>query len=61
MWAQIQQRPELFASAAGYFYSRLNMASGGETEFVGGLYVTGRFFDTFGIGTMLGRTLTDDD
>ena len=61
MWAQIRQRPELFASAAGYFYSRLNMASGGETEFVGALYVTGKFFETFGIGTMLGRSLTDDD
>jgi predicted permease len=61
MWAQVHQRPELFEGAFGYFYSRLNLASGGETEFVDGLYASGRFFETLGVRTILGRTLTDED
>src|SRR3989454_2104271 len=47
MWVQIRQRPQLFDGAFGYFYSRFNLSSGGETEFVDGLYASGRFFETY--------------
>jgi predicted permease len=61
MWAQIRQRRQLFDGVFGYFYSRFNLASGGETEFADGLYASGTFFQTLGVTTLLGRTLTDAD
>jgi putative ABC transport system permease protein len=61
MWEQIRQRPQLFDGAFGYFYTRFNLASGGETEFVGGLYVSGGYFKTLGVSAVLGRALTDAD
>jgi putative ABC transport system permease protein len=61
LWAQIRQRPHLFEGAFGYFYSRFNLASGGETEFVDGLYASGTFFETLGVDAIRGRTLTDAD
>ena len=61
MWTQIRQRPQLFDGALGYSYSRFNLAAGGETEFVDGLWVTGAFFETLGVSASLGRLLTDAD
>jgi putative ABC transport system permease protein len=61
MWEEIRQRPQLFDGAFGYFYSRFNLAAGGETDIANGLYVSGRFFETLGVLPILGRTLTDAD
>ena len=62
VWEQIQRRPELFQSAAGWASStRLNLASGGETQFVDGAWVTGSFFETVGVRALLGRTFSEDD
>jgi putative ABC transport system permease protein len=61
MWSEIQRRPELFDGTLGYFYSRFNLASGGETNFVSGLYVSGGFFETLGVPASVGRTLTHAD
>jgi predicted permease len=61
MWREIRQRPQLFDGAFGYSYSRFNLAAGGETEFVDGLWVTGTFFETLGVSASLGRLLTDAD
>src|SRR6185503_10468111 len=41
--------------------TRFNIASGGETEFVQGLWVDGSYFETLGVPAILGRTLTVDD
>jgi predicted permease len=61
MWNAIRQRPHLFDGAFAYSYSRFNLAAGGETEFVDGLWVTGAFFETLGVSASLGRVLTDAD
>ena len=61
IWDQIRQRPELFASAFAWSGSRFNLASGGETEFVEGIWATGGMFDTLGVPAMLGRTFTNAD
>jgi putative ABC transport system permease protein len=61
MWDQIRRRPALFDGAFAYFYSRFNLAAGGETAFVDGLWVSGGFFETLGVSAALGRTLTDAD
>ena len=41
--------------------SRFNLASGGETQFVDGIWASGRLFETLGVPAMLGRTFTEAD
>jgi predicted permease len=61
IWEQIQQRPQLFESTAAWSGTRFNLASGGETEFVDGLWASGSFFQTLGVPAVLGRTFSDAD
>src|SRR5688500_534182 len=60
-WQQIRQRPQLFDAAAAWSFTRFNLASGGESQFVEGLWATGSFFDTLGVQPILGRTFTELD
>src|SRR3989442_3232490 len=61
IWDQIRQRPQLFDSAFAWSATRFNLASGGETEFVDGIWASGAMFETLGVPAMLGRTFTDAD
>ena len=61
VWQQIQQRPELFDAAAGWTTERLNLARGGESQFVEGIWASGSFFRTLGVPAVLGRTFTEAD
>jgi putative ABC transport system permease protein len=60
-WQQIQQRPQLFEFVAASSLTRFNLASGGESQFVEGMWATGSFFDTLGVAPVLGRTFSDVD
>ena len=60
-WEQIRDRPELFDSVFVWSNARFDLASGGQTEYVNGLWVSGRFFEGLGVPAMLGRTLTPED
>jgi putative ABC transport system permease protein len=61
-WEQIRDRSEeMFDGAFVWSSPRFDVASGGQTEFVNGLYVSGRYFETLGVPAILGRTLTPDD
>jgi predicted permease len=61
VWQQIRDRRELFDGAAALATERLNLASGGEAQFVQGLFVSGEFFSVLGVRSALGRTLGPDD
>jgi len=61
VWEQIRRRPDLFERTAGWSFTRFNLAPGGETAFVDGLWASGSFFDTLGVPAMLGRTFSDVD
>jgi putative ABC transport system permease protein len=61
VWEQIRRRPDLFERTAAWSFTRFNLAPGGETAFVDGLWVSGSFFDTLGVPAMLGRTFSDVD
>ena len=61
VWEQIRRRPELFARTAAWSFTRFNLAPGGETAFVDGLWVSGSFFDTLGVAALRGRTFSDID
>src|SRR5712691_2011812 len=61
VWEQIRRRPDLFERTAGWSFTRFNLAPGGETAFVDGLWTSGSFFDALGVPAMLGRTFSDVD
>ena len=61
IWEQIRDRRDLFDTAFAWSTSRFNLASGGETQFVDGIWASGGMFDTLGVPAMLGRTFTPAD
>jgi predicted permease len=61
VWEQIAQRQELFEHAAAWSFTRFNLSSTGETQFVDGLWASGSFFETLGVPARLGRTFSDAD
>ncbi len=61
VWNEIRQRPALFERAAAWSFTRFNLSSGGETEFINGIWASGSFFDTLGVPAVLGRTFSDRD
>ena len=61
IWEQIRQRREVFDGAFAWSTSRFNLSAGGETQFVDGIWASGRMFETLGVPAMLGRTFTDAD
>ena len=60
-WEQIRDRDDVFESVAAWGASQFDLASGGETRWVDGLWASGSFFHTLGVPTVLGRPLTDAD
>ena len=61
LWEEIRRRPELFEKAGGWIPTRLNLATGGESQFIDGIWATGSFFQTLGLRALVGRTLSEDD
>jgi predicted permease len=61
VWEQIRRRPQLFAATAAWSAFQFDLASGGETQFVDGMYATGSFFESLGVRPVLGRTFSDAD
>ncbi len=60
-WEQIRQRSHLFEAATAWSFARFNMASGGETQFVEGIWADGGFFEMLRAPAMLGRTFSPLD
>jgi len=62
LWEQIRDRQDVisgvFSGLFAYTFNRFNIASGGEVRYIEGSEVSGAFFDTLGVGTVLGRPLT---
>ena len=62
IWEQVRGRQtELAESATAYSGQQFDLSSGGEAQFVEGLWVSGSFFSVLGVPPILGRTLTLDD
>ena len=61
VWDQIRQRPELFDGAVTWSSTRFNLATGGESEFVDGLWTNSSFFKTLGVPLLIGRGFTAAD
>ena len=61
IWEEMRARPSVFDGAFAWSSTRFNLARGGQTELVDGLWASGRIFDTLGVPAILGRTFTEAD
>jgi putative ABC transport system permease protein len=63
IWEQIQQRTDIVDGAFAWstLGARFNLAQGGESQFVRGMFTTAGLFPTLGVTAALGRTLTPAD
>jgi predicted permease len=61
IWEQIRDRQGLFGGAAAWSGESFDLASGGETDLVDGLWVSGDYFRMLGVPALLGRTLDAKD
>ncbi|MEX2261305.1 MAG: ABC transporter permease [Bryobacteraceae bacterium] len=61
LWEQIRTQQQAFTGVLAWSAARFNLASGGESRFAEGLYVSGEFFRHLGVNAALGRTFTAQD
>ena len=61
IWEQVRSHRDLYDGLFAWSNQRFNLAAGGETLFVEGLWASGGMFDTLGVPAMLGRTFTPAD
>jgi putative ABC transport system permease protein len=62
IWEEVQRRAAtFFDGAVAWSDDRFDLSSGGQTDSVDGLFVSGTFFDTLGVQPVLGRLLTATD
>ena len=61
IWEAIAARQHLFDGATAWSPTRFNLAAGGPTELVDGVWASGRFFEVLGTSAILGRTFAPDD
>ena len=61
IWEAIRAREDRFGGALAWSATRFNLARGGETELVDGLWASDRLFDVLGVPAGLGRTFTAED
>jgi putative ABC transport system permease protein len=61
VWEQIRDRSGFFEALTAWSFTRFDRSSGGETQFVDGLWADGGFFETLGVPAVVGRTFSDED
>jgi predicted permease len=64
MWEELRDRLDpgsALDGALAYSTTRFNLAAGGQTEFVDGIWASGSYFDVLGVPAILGRTFTNAD
>ena len=61
IWEQIRDRQQVFDGALAWASTRFNLAQGGQTEFVDGVWASGGYFDVLGVTPLLGRTFRPED
>jgi predicted permease len=61
IWEAIRDRQDLVDGSFAWSSTRFNLAQGGQTEFVDGVWTSGRYFDVLGVTPLLGRTWKASD
>ncbi len=61
LWEQVRDRQDVFSSIFAFSLNRYNLSQGGEARYAMGNRVSGQYFETLGVHTVLGRHLTVAD
>ena len=61
IWEEIRARSDLFGGAFAFSPGRFDLAQGGQTEFVDGIWSSAGMFDVLGVPPLYGRTFVPDD
>ncbi|MBI2401938.1 MAG: ABC transporter permease [Gemmatimonadetes bacterium] len=61
IWEQIRDRSDLFDGALAWGTARFDLAQGGQTDLVNGIWASGSYFGVLGVPAILGRTFTEAD
>ena len=61
IWEQLKERQQPFSHVAAWGTDSVNLAPGGEVRPARMLYVSGEFFQTLGVPSVLGRVFTSAD
>jgi putative ABC transport system permease protein len=61
VWQKIRDRQDVFSGAFVFTDSRFDLAQGGASQYVKGLYVSGDFFNALGVLPAAGRLFTNSD
>ena len=61
IWEQIRNQQEALEGVTAFGTTRLNVAQGGEAQFVRGIFASGSFFDVLGVPAHVGRTFSLQD
>jgi putative ABC transport system permease protein len=61
IWEQLRERQQAFSGIAAWGSDRLNLREGGEAQYADVLWVSGGFFETLGVRSLLGRLISAAD
>jgi putative ABC transport system permease protein len=61
IWEQVRDHQQAFSGTLAFGGDRFDLAAGGESHFVEGLWASGDFFRVLGVPAMRGRVFTADD
>lgn len=61
IWEQMKAHPQGFAGMLAVSPDRFDLARGGESRFVNGLWVSGDFFHVLGVSPIAGRVFTQNE
>jgi len=61
IWEQIRLHRDLVGDAFAWSAGRVNLSQTAQTEYVDGVWVSGRFFDALGVQPILGRAFGEAD
>src|SRR5579871_3099568 len=61
IWEAVRDTQNAFVGTLAYSDDRFDLASGGETHFANGMWVSGDFFRMLGVPALRGRVFTADD
>lgn len=61
LWAGIRDEQQVFTSVMAWEATTFDLARSGEAQIADGLWVSGSFFETLGVGAIVGRVLDASD
>jgi predicted permease len=61
IWEHVRDQQDVFSGIFAWSATNFDLAQGGESQFVRGLYVSGDYFNTLGVRPAAGRLITTGD